>query len=72
MRDSKKDTGVYNRLLDSVGEGEGGRFGRMAFFFFLMWTISKVFVEFVTILLLFYILVFLAASMWDLNSSTRD
>ena len=24
MRDSKKDTDVYNGLLDSVGEGEGG------------------------------------------------
>ena len=27
-------------------------------FFFLMWTIFKVFLEFVTILLLFYVLVF--------------
>ena len=24
MRDSKRDTGVKNRLLDSVGEGKGG------------------------------------------------
>ena len=24
MRDSKRDTGVKNRLLDSVGEDEGG------------------------------------------------
>ena len=24
MRDRKKDTDVYNRLLDSEGEGEGG------------------------------------------------
>ena len=24
MRDSKRDTDVYNRHLDSVGEGEGG------------------------------------------------
>ena len=24
MRDSKRDTDVNNRLLDSVGEGEGG------------------------------------------------
>ena len=23
MRDSKRDTDVYNRLLDSVGEGDG-------------------------------------------------
>ena len=24
MQDSKRDTGVKNSLLDSVGEGEGG------------------------------------------------
>ena len=24
MRDSKRDTDIYNSLLDSVGEGEGG------------------------------------------------
>ena len=24
MLDSKRDTDVYNRLLDSVGDGEGG------------------------------------------------
>ena len=24
MRDSKRDTDIKNRLLDSVGEGEGG------------------------------------------------
>ena len=24
MRDSKRDTDVQNRLLDSMGEGEGG------------------------------------------------
>ena len=24
MRDSKRDTDVYNSLLDSLGEGEGG------------------------------------------------
>ena len=24
MRDSKRDTDIQNRLLDSVGEGEGG------------------------------------------------
>ena len=30
------------------------------FFFFLMWTILKIFIEFVTILLLFYVLFFWA------------
>ena len=44
------------------------------FFFkdFLMWTIFKVFIEFVTILLLFYVLVFWPRAMWDLSSRTRD
>ena len=37
-----------------------------------MWTISKVFIEFVTILLLFYVLVFWLGGMWDLSSPTRD
>ena len=39
---------------------------------FLMWTIFKVFIEFVTILLLFYVLVFWSQGMWDLSSPTRD
>ena len=37
-----------------------------------MWTIFKVFIEFVTILLLFYVLVFWPQGMWDLSSLTRD
>ena len=37
-----------------------------------MWAILKVFIEFVTILLLFYILVFWSQDMWDLSSLTRD
>ena len=38
-----------------------------------MWTIFKVFIEFVTILLLFfYILVFWLQGMWDLSSLMRD
>ena len=40
--------------------------------FFLMWTIFKVFTEFVTILLLFYVLVFWLWGMWDPSSLTRD
>ena len=39
---------------------------------FLMWTIFKVFIEFVTVLLLFYVLVFWPQGMWDLSSPTRD
>jgi len=36
-----------------------------------MWTFKKVFIEFVTVLLLFYILVFELWGMWDLSFSTR-
>ena len=39
---------------------------------FFMWTIFKVFTEFITILRLFYILVFWPQGMWDLSSLTRD
>ena len=42
------------------------------FFFFLMWTIFKVPVKFVTTLLLFYVLVFWPQGIWDLSSLTRD
>ena len=41
-------------------------------FFFLMWTIFKDFIAFVTILLLFYVLVFWPQGMWDPSSPTRD
>jgi len=41
-------------------------------FFFLVWTIFKVFIEFVAILLLFYIFVFWPQGMWDLSFPTRD
>ena len=37
-----------------------------------MWTIFKVFTEFVTILLLFYVLGLWPGAMWDLSSPTRD
>ena len=39
---------------------------------FLTWTIFKVFTEFITILLLFYVLVFWLRGLWDLQSPTRD
>ena len=35
---------------------------------FLMWIICKVFTEFITILLLYYVLVFWLQGMWDLSS----
>ena len=41
------------------------------FFFFLTWTIFKVFTEFVTIQLLLYVLVFWPESIWDLSSPAR-
>ena len=37
-------------------EGTLAWWALLGFFFFLMWTILKVFIEFVTILLLFYVL----------------
>ena len=40
--------------------------------FFKMRTILKVFIDFVTALLLFYVLIFGPRGMWDLSSSTRD
>ena len=49
-----------------------GFFLSLSFIFFLMWTIFKVFIEFVIILLPFYVLVFGAQSMWNLISPTRD
>ena len=37
-----------------------------------MWTIFKVFIEFVTILLLFYVLFLWPGGTWDLSSPTKD
>ena len=37
-----------------------------------MWALFRVFIEFVTTLLLFYVLVFWPQGMWDLSSLTRD
>ena len=39
---------------------------------FLTWTVFKVFIDFVTILLLYYVLVFWLGGVWDLSSPTRD
>ena len=46
----KKTVKKYIKVLNSAGN----------FFFFLMWTTSKVFTEFVTTLFLFHVLAFLA------------
>ena len=37
-----------------------------------MWTIFKVFIEFVTLLLLFYVWVLWPGDMWDLSYPTRN
>ena len=37
-----------------------------------MWMIFNIFIEFVTVLLLFYALVFWPRGMWDLSFLTRD
>ena len=37
-----------------------------------MWTIFKVFIEFVTLLLLFYVLIFGPRGVWYLSSMTRN
>ena len=46
--------------------------GALRLLFFLMWTIFKVFIELVTILLPFYVLFFWPRGMWNLSSVTRD
>ena len=42
------------------------------YFEIFIWTISKVFIEFITTLFLFYVLVFWLRDMWDLSSLTRN
>ena len=45
----------------------------LLFYLFLFsWTILKVFIEFVTILLLLYVFVFWLRGTWDLSSLTRN
>ena len=56
------------------GSGRSPGVGSFPFFrdFFLMWIIFKVFIEFVTLLLPFYVLVFWSQSIRDLSSPTED
>ena len=60
-------------LLTAPDTRRNVRCNRVVFLFtiFLMWTIFKVFIEFVTILLLLYVLVFWLLRMWNLSSPTR-
>ena len=61
----------YEMISDCIFKNNTFLFKRL-FFFFLMWTIFKVLVEFVTISLPFYVLVFWPRGTWDLNSLSRD
>ena len=56
----------------SVAIADWSRFLFFFFFSFLMRTIFEVFVEFVTILVLFHIVIFWPQGMWDLGSPSRD
>ena len=60
----------FSLLKELSWKSQVTTFFRTFFFFFLMWTIFKVFIEFVTILLLFPVLDFWLWGMWDLNSLT--
>ena len=66
-------------IRKGCGGGWEGAFPYCVFFFFFkafkkiwMWTMFKVFIEFVTILLLFYVLVFWPGGMWDLSFPTSN
>ena len=70
---------VFGRNGDLVGKNTNGLesdlrgvFLFFLRFFFFMWIIFKVFIEFVTIFLLFDIFVFWPRGMWNLSSPTRD
>ena len=57
------------RVYLNLNRGRG--FPTVFFFFFLMWAIIKVFIEFVTILFLSYILDFWPRGMWGLSFPTK-
>ena len=67
---------VMGRKVSSIAQGHMflNPLALFIFFkiFFLMWTIVKVFIEFVIILLLLYVLDFWPGGTWDLSSSTKD
>ena len=61
--------------LNTTGSITGKDLAKSSFCFkdfFLRCTNLKVFIDFVTILLLFYVLVFWPRGLWDLSSPTRD
>ena len=60
-------------LLHFSNKSQDSNPDKLFFKISLMWTIFKVFIQLVTILLLFfYILVFWPQSMWNLSSPIRD
>ena len=68
-----RDAGLIPGLGRSPGGGHGNPLQYFFFFnIFLMWTIFKVFIEFVGILFLFYVLVFRLQGIWDPSSLARD
>ena len=65
---------LNNKIVNSVGSMACCLTNSSLFFqiFFWMWTIFKVFIEFVTISLLFYVLGFWPQGLWDLSFPIRD
>ena len=61
---------MCHSLWISDGHFNPSIFQKIIFFFW--WTIFKVFLEFVTILLLFYVLVSWLSAVWDLRPLTGD
>ena len=75
LLDSKQRKIKLKELFRKKGSFKISQICKVTFFkgdFFLMWTIFKVFIEFVTVSLLFYVLFFWPQAMWDLRSPTRD
>ena len=65
--------GFHTWLSMVLGEWAHQRASPEVFFkIFLMWTIFKVYIEYIIIFLLFYVLVFWPLGMWDLASLTED
>ena len=73
-RSHSQEKGIRNLTVSDRSEItiKKGHLFKKNFYFFLVWTILKVLIEFVTILLMFFILVFWPRGMLDLSSPTRD
>ena len=69
--DGMKWAGVYYEWHPAWPRAKTDHMWKPQGYFFLMWTIFKVFIEFVTILFMFYVFVWGPCGMWDLSSPTR-